>query len=184
MPLTAPRYESAMGSSSYRGIHTMRNCPGCPPKSPRNRYVIVVGVSRTSSRIGTTSNLGMGDPDRFRDGGESGFLEEGPHLLDDLVEHREAFRDDRGPHLDGARPGHDVLQGIPPRPDAADSDHGDVDLLADVVDRAHADRPDGRTAETPELVREERHLQLGDDRHRLDRVDRDDSVRASLLRGN
>src|SRR5438094_8240853 len=81
MPLTAPRYEIAIGSSSYRGIQTMRNCPGCPPKSPRNRYVIVVGVSRTSSRIGTTSNLGMGDPDRFRDGGETGLLEEGTHLL-------------------------------------------------------------------------------------------------------
>src|SRR2546428_7453429 len=85
MPLTAPRYESAIGSSSYRGIQTIRNWPGCPPKSPRNRYVIVVGVSRTSSRIGTTSNLGMGDPDRFRDGSESGVLEEGRHLLRDLL---------------------------------------------------------------------------------------------------
>src|SRR5437867_12471041 len=114
MPFTAPRYEMAMGSSSYRGIHTMRNCPGCPPKSPRNRYVIVVGVSRTSSRIGTTSNLGMGNPDRFRDRVETGLLEKGAHLLDDLVEDCEALRDDRGPHLHGARPGHDVLQGVSP----------------------------------------------------------------------
>src|SRR3989442_14650842 len=171
MPLTAPRYESAIGSSSYRGIQTIRNWPGCPPKSPRNRYVIVVGVSRTSSRIGTTSNLGMGDPDRFRDGGKSGFFQEGPHLLDDLVEHREAFRDDRGPHLDGARPGHDVLQVVPPRSDASDADHGDVDLFADVVHRAHADRSDGGAAEAAELVRQERHLQLGADGHRLPPVD-------------
>src|SRR6266566_2901264 len=95
MPLTAPRYEIAIGSSSYRGIQTIRNWPGCPPKSPRKRYVIVVGVSRTSSRIGTTSNLGMGDPDRFRDGAETGFLEERRHLLRDLLEHGDAFRDDR-----------------------------------------------------------------------------------------
>src|SRR5256885_14510486 len=114
MLFTARRYEIAIGSSSYRGIHTMRNCPGCPPKSPRNRYVIVVRVSRTSSRIGTTSNLGMGDPDRFRDRVESGFLEKGPHLLDDLVEAREALRDARGTHLHAARPGHDVLQGLSP----------------------------------------------------------------------
>src|SRR2546428_13973359 len=104
----------AIGAAADGGIHTRRNCPGSPPKSPRNRYVIVVRVSRTSSRIGTTSNLGMGDPDRFRDRVESGFLEKGPHLLDDLVEDREALRDDRGPHLHGARPGHDVLQGVSP----------------------------------------------------------------------
>src|SRR5712691_8603540 len=151
MPLTAPRYEMAMGSSSYRGIHTMRNCPGCPPKSPRNRYVIVVGVSRTSSRIGTTSNLGMGDPDRFRDGAESGLLEEGGHLFGDLLEHGDAFRDDRGADLDGARTGHDVLERVASGSDAADTDHGDVDLLADVVHRAHADWPDRGTAESSEL---------------------------------
>src|SRR5947209_8616456 len=137
----------AMGSSSYRGIHTIRNCPGCPPKSPRNRYVIVVGVSRTSSRIGTTSNLGMGDPDRFRDRAETGFFEEGPHLLDDRVEQREPLRDNRRPDLDGARPGHDVLEGVPPRSDTAHADNGNVDLLADVVHRAHADRSDRRTAQ-------------------------------------
>src|SRR5712691_2346 len=99
----------------------MRNCPGCPPKSPRKRYVIVVGVSRTSSRIGTTSNLGMGDPDRFRDGAESGFFEEGGHLLRDLFEDRDALRDDRGADLDGAGTGHDVLEGVPAGPDAADA---------------------------------------------------------------
>src|SRR2546425_5595360 len=136
MPLTAPRYESAIGSSSYRGIHTIRNCPGCPPKSPRNRYVIVVGVSRTSSRIGTTSNLGMGDPDRFRDRAESRFLQEGDHLLDDCVEDREALRDDRGPDLDGARARHDVLEGVPPRSAPANADNGNVDLLPDVIHRA------------------------------------------------
>src|SRR5207245_1222574 len=184
MPLTAPRYESAIGSSSYRGIQTIRNWPGCPPKSPRNRYVIVVGVSRTSSRIGTTSNLGMGDPDRFRDGAESGFFEKRAHLLDDLVEHREAFRDDRCPHLDGARARHDVLEGVSPRSDPADADYGNVDPFADVVHRAYADRPDRGTAQASELVRQERHLELGDDRHRLHRVDRDDSVRAAFLRGN
>src|SRR6266571_8650043 len=129
MPFTAPRYEIAIGSSSYRGIHTMRNCPGRPPKSPRNRYVIVVGVSRTSSRIGTTSNLGMGDTDRFRDGAEPGFLQKGTHFLDDLVEHREALRDDRGPNLDGACARHDVLEGVPSRSDAADADDGNVDLF-------------------------------------------------------
>src|SRR2546430_7483937 len=140
MPFTAPRYESAIGSSSYRGTHPIRNCPGCPPKSPRNRYVIVVGVSRTSSRIGTTSNLGMGDPDRFRDRAETGFLQERAHLLDDLVKDREAFRDDRGPHLNGACPRHDVLEGVPPRSDTADSDDGVGDLLANVVLRPHAER--------------------------------------------
>src|SRR6266705_643916 len=182
MPLTAPRYEIAIGSSSYRGIQTIRNWPGCPPKSPRNRYVIVVGVSRTSSRIGTTSNLGMGDPDRFRDGAETGLLEEGGHLLGDLLEHGDAFRNDRGADLDGAGTGHDVLQGVPPRPDAADADHGNVDLLADVVHSPHAYWPDRRTAEPSELVREEGHLQLGDDRHRLHRIDRDDPVGAALFR--
>src|SRR6266704_953380 len=172
MPLTAPRYEIAIGSSSYRGIQTIRNWPGCPPKSPRKRYVIVVGVSRISSRIGTTSNLGMGDPDRFRDGAESGLLEEGRHLLRDLLEHRDAFRNDRGADLDGAGTGHDVLQGVPPRPDAADADHGDVHLLADVVHGPHADRPDGGTAEPAEAIRQGRHLQLRGDGHRLHRVDR------------
>src|SRR6266849_9189471 len=174
MPLTAPRYEIAIGSSSYRGIQTIRNWPGCPPKSPRNRYVIVVGVSRTSSRIGTTSNLGMGDPDRFRDGAESGLLEEGGHLLRDLLEHGDAFRDDRRADLDGAGPRHDVLEGVTSGPDASDTHHGDVDLFADVVDSPDPNRPDRGTAEASELVREEGHLQLGDDRHRLHRVDRDD----------
>src|SRR5437899_12411453 len=131
MPLTAPRTESAIGSPSSRGIQTIRNWPGCPPKSPRNRYVIVVGVSRTSSRIGTTSNLGMGDPDRFRDGAESGVLEEGRHLLRDLLEHGEDFEDDRDADLDGAGTGHDVLQGVPSGPYAPDADHQHVDLLAD-----------------------------------------------------
>src|SRR2546425_9225465 len=182
MPLTAPRYEIAIGSSSYRGIQTIRNWPGCPPKSPRNRYVIVVGVSRTSSRIGTTSNLGMGDPDRFRDGGESGFLEEGGHLLRDLLEHGEAFRNDRGADLDGAGTGHDVLQGVPSGPDSADADHRDVDLLTDVVHGPYADRPDRGTAEASELVCEEGHLQLRDDRHGLHRVDRDDPVGAAFFR--
>src|SRR5438093_12941150 len=129
MPLTAPRYEIAIGSSSYRGIQTIRNWPGCPPKSPRKRYVIVVGVSRTSSRIGTTSNLGMGDPDRFRDGAETGLLEEGTHLLDDLVAHGKALRDEHGADLHGACPGHDVRQGMPPRPDTADSDDWEGDLF-------------------------------------------------------
>src|SRR5947199_6167432 len=100
----------------------MRNCPGCPPKSPRNRYVIVVGGARTSSRTGTTSNLGMGDPDRFGDGAESGFLEEGAHFLGDCVEHGEAFRDDRGPDLNGAGARHDVLERVPPGADASDAD--------------------------------------------------------------
>src|SRR3989442_41290 len=127
------------------------------------------------------SNLGMGDPDRFRDGSESGVLEEGRHLLRDLLEDGEAFRDDRGADLDRAGTGHDVLQGVPSRPDSADADHGDVDLLADVVHRAHADRPDRGTAEPSELVREEGHLQLGDDRHGLHRVDRDDAVRAAFF---
>src|SRR5207245_9524859 len=133
MPLTAPRYEIAIGSSSYRGIQTMRNWPGCPPKSPRNRYVIVVGVSRTSSRIGTTSNLGMGDPDRFRDGAESGLLEAGRHLLRDLLEHGEALRDDRGADLDGAGTRPDVLQGVPYGSDTAPADLRELGLCRDLV---------------------------------------------------
>src|SRR6266571_8713404 len=150
MPFTAPRYEIAIGSSSYRGIQTMRNCPGCPPKSPRNRYVIVVGVSRTSSRMGTTSNLGMGDSDRFRDGAESGFLEEGGHFLGDRVEDGEALWDDRSPDLDGACARHDVLEGVPPGSDPSDADDRNVDLLADVVHRAHADRSDRGAAQPSE----------------------------------
>src|SRR5438445_10273793 len=145
MPLTAPRYEIAIGSSSYRGIQTIRNWPGCPPKSPRNRYVIVVGVSRTSSKIGTTSNLGMGDPDRFRDGAETGFLQEGRHLLGNLLKHGEPFRDDRGPHLDGARPGHDVLEGVPPGSDPAHADSRNGDLFSAIAPRAYDDAPNRGT---------------------------------------
>src|SRR5207247_1893979 len=139
--------------------------------------------ARATSRIGTTSNLGMGDPDRFGDGAESGFLEEGAHFLGDRIEHGEAFRDDRGPDLDGAGARHDVLEGVATGPDATDADDGDVDFLADVVHRAHADRSDRGAAEAAELVREERHLQLGHDRHRLHRIDRNDAVRAALLVG-
>src|SRR3989442_14899090 len=97
----------------------------------------------------------MGDPDRFRDGGETGLIEEGTHLLDDLVEHRGALRDDRGPDLHGACPGHEVLQGIKPRPDAADSDHWDADLFADVANPAHADRADGAADAATGVVRDD-----------------------------
>src|SRR5204862_31060 len=104
----------------------MRNCPGFPPRSPRNRYVVVVGVSRTISRRGTTWILGMGDPDRLRYGVEARFLQENAHFLYDFVEDAEAPREDRGPDLDRARAGHDVLQGVATRSDPTDADHVDI----------------------------------------------------------
>src|SRR5947208_13729525 len=143
----------------------MRNCPGFPPRSPRNRYVVVVGVSRTISRRGTTWILGMGDPDRLRDRLEAGLLEEGGHLPRDLVEDAEAAREDCGANLDRARPRHDVLEGVPARSDAADADHRDLDLLADVVDGPHADRTDRGAAQPAEAGREGRHLEFRRDRH-------------------
>src|SRR5437016_12113383 len=181
MPFTAPRYERAMGSSSYRGIQTMRNWPGWPPRSARKRYVIVVGVSRTISRRGTTWSLGMGDTDRLGHGMEAGLFQEGGHFLRDLVEDAEAAGEDRSPDLDGARPRHDVLQGVAARPDSTDTDHRDVHLLADVVHGPHADRPDRGTAQTAVLVREGGDLQLRRDRHRLQRVDRHDAVGPAFL---
>src|SRR5712692_9059033 len=184
MPLTAPRYDSAIGSSSYRGIQTIRNWPGCPPRSARKRYVIVVGVSRTTSRSGTTWILGMGDPDRLRDGAEAGVLQEGRHLFRDLVEDPESFRDDCRADLHGACPRHDVLERIPAGPDAADADHGDVDLLADVVHRAHADRAKRGTAQSAEAIRERGHLELRRDRHRLQRVDGHNPIGSTLLCGD
>src|SRR5438552_1812242 len=172
-----------MGSSSYRGIQTIRNWPGCPPRSARKRYVIVVGVSRTISRRGTTWILGMGDPDRLRYGVEARFLEEGGHFLYDFVEDAEAPREDRGPDLDCARAGHDVLQGVATRSDPTDTDHGDMDLLADVVHGPHADRSDRGTAQPAVLVRERRHLQFWGDCHRLHCVERDNRrVRIALAR--
>src|SRR6266498_1196709 len=170
-----------MGNSAYRGIQTVRNWPGCSAKSARKRYVVVEGVSRTISRRGTTWILGMRDPDRLRNRAETGFLQERGHLLRDLVEDPEALRDDRGPDLDGARARHDVLEGVPAGPDAADADDRDVHLLAEVVHRAHADRPDGGSAEPAVAVGEGRHLELRGDRHRLQRVDRDDPVGAALF---
>src|SRR5205823_15038813 len=157
MPFTAPKYDTAMGSSSNRGIQTIRNWPGFPPRSARKRYVIVDGVSRTTSRSGTTWILGMCDPDRLRHGTESGVLQEEGHLLRDLVEHADPARQDRGPDLDRTRAGHDVLERVAARSDASHADHRDVDLLADVVDRADADRPERGTAQPSELVREGRH---------------------------
>src|SRR5207244_2180032 len=106
MPLTAPRYDRAMGSSSYRGIQTIRNWPGWPPRSARKRYVIVVGVSRTISRRGTTWILGMSDPNRLRNRVEARFLEEGGHFLYDFVEDAQAPRENCGPDLHRARAGH------------------------------------------------------------------------------
>src|SRR5919201_3403735 len=132
MPFTPPRYDRAIGSSSYRGIQTIRNWPGLPPTSARNRYVIVDGVSRRTSRTETIWILCMGDPDGLRDGLEPALLEEGRHLLRDLVEHAEPTGEDRGPDLDRARARHDVLERVPSRPHPADANHGDVDLLADV----------------------------------------------------
>src|SRR5438552_568201 len=181
MPFTAPRWERAIGSSSYRGIQTIRNWPGCPPRFARKRYVIVVGVSRTISRRGTTWILGMGDPDRLRYGVEARFLEEGGHFLYDFVEDSEAPREDRGPDLDCARAGHDVLQGVATRSDPTDPDHGDMDLLADVVHGPHADRSDRGTAQPAVLVRERRHLQFWRDRHCLHCVDRDNPVGPAFL---
>src|SRR5207247_9837864 len=125
MPFTAPRWERAMGSSSYRGIQTIRNWPGCPPRSARKRYVIVVGVSRTISRRGTTWILGMGDPDRLRYGVEDRFLQENAHVLYDLVEGAEAPREDRGPDMDRADAGHEVHQGVANQVHTATDDHRD-----------------------------------------------------------
>src|SRR5467141_53768 len=173
-----------MGSSSYRGIQTMRNWPGWPPRSARKRYVIVVGVSRTISRRGTTWILGMSDPNRLRNRVEARFLEEGGHFLRDLVEDAEAAGEDRSPDLDGARPRHDVLQGVTARPDSTDTDHRDVHLLADVVHGPHADRPDRGTAQAAVLVREGGDLQLRRDRHRLQCVDRHDAVGPAFLGGD
>src|SRR5438132_322317 len=181
MPFTAPRWERAMGSSSYRGIQTIRNWPGCPPRSARKRYVIVDGVSRTTSRSGTTWILGMGDPDRLRDGAEPGVLQEGRHFFRDLVEDLEALRNDRRADLHGARARHDVLERIPAGPDAADANHGDVDLLADVVHRTYAKRTNRGTAQSAEAIRERGHLQLRRDRHRLQRVDRHNPIGSALL---
>src|SRR5439155_1246216 len=184
MPFTAPRWERAMGSSSYRGIQTIRNWPGCPPRSARKRYVIVVGVSRTISRRGTTWILGMGDPDRLRYGVEARFLQENAHFLYDFVEDAEAPREDRGSDLDRARTGHDVLQGVATRSDPTDADHGDMDLLADVVHGSHSDRPDRGAAKAAVLVRQRRHLQFWRDRHCLQCVDRDNPVGPAFLGGH
>src|SRR6267143_316700 len=184
MPFTAPRYERAMGSSSYRGIQTMRNWPGWPPRSARKRYVIVVGVSRTISRRGTTWILGMGDSDRLGYGVEAGLFQKEAHFVGDLVEDPQAPGEDRGPNLNGARARHDVLQGVAARPDSTDADHGDVHLLADVVHGPDANRPDRGPAQPAILVRKGRHLQLRGDGHRLERVDGDDAVGPSLLGGD
>src|SRR5207253_280730 len=173
-----------MGRSSYRGIQTIRNWPGCPPRSARKRYVIVVGVSRTISRRGTTWIVGMGDPDRLRYGVEARFLQENAHFLYDFVEDAEAPREDRGSDLDRARTGHDVLQGVATRSDPTDADHGDMDLLADVVHGSHSDRPDRGAAKAAVLVRQRRHLQFWRDRHCLQCVDRDNPVGPAFLGGH
>src|SRR2546428_4387498 len=142
---------------------------------------MVDGVSRTTSRSGTTWILGRGAPDRLRDGAEPGVLEEGRHFFRDLVEPPEALRNDRRADLHGARARHDVLERIPAGPDAADANHGDVDLLADVVHRTYAKRTNRGTAQAAEAIREGGHLQLRCDRHRLQRVDRDNPIGAALL---
>src|SRR5437879_13453102 len=131
---------------------------------------MVDGVSRTTSRSGTTWILGMGDRDRLRDGAEPGVLQEGRHFFRDLVEDPEPFRDNRRADLHGARARHDVLERIPAGPDAADANYGDVDLLADVVHRTYAKRTNRGTAQSAEAIRERGHLQLRRDRHRLQRV--------------
>src|SRR5438128_3591411 len=145
---------------------------------------MVDGVSRTTSRSGTTWILGMGDPDRLRDGAEPGVLQEGRHFFRDLVEDPEPFRDDRRADLHGARARHDVLERILAGPDAADADHGDVDLLADVVHRAYADRANCGTAQAAEAIRERGHLEFRRDRHRLQRVDRHNPIGSALLCGD
>src|SRR5438093_12750033 len=106
-----------MGSSSYRGIQTIRNWPGCPPRSARKRYVIVVGVSRTISRRGTTWILGMGDPDRLRYGVEARFLQENAHFIYDFVEYAGPPREERGSDLDRARAGEEVVPAVAARSD-------------------------------------------------------------------
>src|SRR2546427_5516021 len=145
---------------------------------------MVDGVSRTTSRSGTTWILGMGDPDRLRDGAEPGVLEEGRHFFRDLVEHPEALRNDRRADLHGACTRHDVLERIPAGPDAADANHGDVDLLADVVHRTYAKRTNRGTAQAAEAIREGGHLQLRRNRHRLQRVDRHNPIGSALLCGD
>src|SRR5437016_6869318 len=90
----------------------------------------------------------MGDPNRLRNRVEARFLEEGGHFLYDFVEDAQAPRENCGPDLHRARAGHDVLQGVATRSDPTDTDHGNMDLLADVVHGSHADRPDGGTTQT------------------------------------
>src|SRR5438309_5016051 len=126
----------------------------------------------------------MGDPDRLRNGTEPGVLQEGRHFFRDLVEDLEALRNDRRADLHGARARHDVLERIPAGPDAADANHGDVDLLADVVHRTYAKRTNRGTAQSAEAIRERGHLQLRRDRHRLQRVDRHNPIGSAPLRGD
>src|SRR3990172_3320101 len=152
--------------------------------SARKRYVTVSRVSRTTSRSGTTWSLPMGHPDRLPHGLQADLLEDRRDLLRDFIEDSEALRDDRRSDLHGAGSGHDVLQGVPARPDAPDPDDRDLDLLEDIVHRSDADRSDRGSAETTEAVREDGHLQLGGDRHRLHGVNRYDPIRTALLRGD
>src|SRR5438132_12462962 len=94
----------------------------------------------------------MGDPDRLGHGMEAGLFQEEGHFFCDLVEDAQAAGEDRGPDLHGARPCHDVLQGVAARPQSTYTDHGDVHLLADVVYGPHAYRPDRRYALTAGLT--------------------------------
>src|SRR3989304_643350 len=156
-----------MGSSSPRGIQTMTNCPGPPPKSARNRYVVVWWLSRTTSMRGTTWSLLMGGPHGVLDGCDPEVLEDPGGFLEDLVEGPEPARQESRAHRHRHRPRHDVLEGVAPRRDPAHPDHGDVDSRVDVVHRAHADGADRGPAQAAVAVREDGHAGPRGDGHRL-----------------
>src|SRR3990172_5401765 len=114
-----------MGSSSHRGIQTMTNCPGSPPKSARNRYVVVWWPPRTAWMRGTAWSLVMGGPHGVLDGCDPEVLEDPGGFLEDLVEGPEPARQESRADLDRGRARHDVLEGGAPRRAPAPPHHGD-----------------------------------------------------------
>src|SRR5437773_3570935 len=183
IPFKSPRYERAIGTSSWPGIHTITNCPGEPSMSARNRNVEVSCTSFTTSSRGTISSLPMGRPHDRGQGLHAPLLHELRDLRGNFLEHRHPAGRESGADLDCPGPRHDVLEGVPPGLDPADADDRHVHGLVNLVHAPHPDRAEGGSAEPADLVREDRRPELRGDRHRLQRVDRDDRVRAAVLRG-